>query len=161
MATPEISTLNRGTGGIETAVGVLELAIIATLDFLGAEWKGAQIREAAQIAFEEYYFIQMAELKQFLTRIKTGHYGKIYGKFTPAVFMEWLGLYMDESLKLRAQNAEIQAADERYAERWAAHDKERRAVAALNSPDATAKRQADIDKIMTDFKSKMSANNEQ
>lgn len=129
MKTPEISTINRGEKSTEPAIILYEFVIIGLLEFFGVEWSKEQIRECAELLFNEYYWLHIAELKHLITKVKTGEIEmadgkkfKTYGKFNPQLLMECFSQYADESLKERQQAYERQAGDERYNERWGSRD---------------------------------------
>lgn len=116
MKTPEISTINRGENTTEPAIAVYEFVVLGLLEFYGCEWSKEQIRECAELLFNEYYWLHIAELKHLITRIKTQT--KVFGKFSPAQLMEAFSQYADESLRARQEAFERKANDERYEERW-------------------------------------------
>lgn len=119
MKTPEISTINRGENTTEPAIALYEFVVLGLLEFYGCEWSKEQIRECAELLFNEYYWLHIAELKHLITRIKTQT--KIFGKFSPAQLMEAFSQYADESLRARQEEFERKANDERYDERWSNH----------------------------------------
>lgn len=99
-----------------------ELIILMILEFYGVEWKDELVSETAEMLYDDYYWFTIAELKHFMLMCKSGKFGKVYGKFTPVTFIDWMGQYSEESLKIREQNALSAASDERYDERWASQD---------------------------------------
>lgn len=122
LKTPEISTINRGENSTEPAITIYEFVIIGLLEFYGCEWSNGQIRETAELLFSEYYWFHIAELKHLVVNVKTGAYGKVYGKFNPAFLMDCFAQYAEISMKERAAIAEIKSNEERYNERWGSHD---------------------------------------
>lgn len=97
-----ISSLNAGTGSIEIGKSLFEAALISFLDFYGIDWTDEQFDDCIDIMHSEYHWFSMPELKHFMTRAKSGSYGKVFGKFAPSVLMDWLREYADESLQQRA-----------------------------------------------------------
>jgi hypothetical protein len=87
---------------LENGVLVLQLVILEILDFIGAEWPKNQIQECSELVYREYYWFTIGELKQFSIRVKTGYFGKIYGKFAPMHLMEYFKDYSDEMFEARA-----------------------------------------------------------
>lgn len=79
----------------------LELIILEILEFLGIEWSESLTRQCSELAYQEYYWFNIGELKQFVTRVKLGYFGKIYGKFSPAILMEYLMDFSSEMLVAR------------------------------------------------------------
>ena len=107
MAAPELYRLNLpALSSLEepktNGVLVLQLVILEILDFMGQEWTPNQITECSELSYQEYYWFTIGELKQFAMRLKTGYFGKIYGKFAPAHLMEFLKDYSDEMFEARA-----------------------------------------------------------
>lgn len=97
-----ISALNAGTGNTELGKAVFEAALISLNDFYDIRWTDEQYDDCVEIMHSEYHWMSMAELKHFMTRAKSGSYGKIFGKFSPATLMDWLREYAEESLQQRA-----------------------------------------------------------
>lgn len=92
------------------------------LEFYGVEWSDEQVRECAELLYDDYYWLTLAELKHFTLMAKTSKFGKVYGKMNPVTFIDWLGQYADNSIEIRRQAAISKASDERYNERWGTHD---------------------------------------
>jgi hypothetical protein len=104
LNTPQLSTINYGTGSTENGITLIEAIIVSLLDFYGLEWSAFQIRDTAELWHQEYYWLHIAELKHFITRCKSGKFGKLYGKFSPSVLMSWLDEYATESIEVRSSN---------------------------------------------------------
>lgn len=100
LNTPPLSSLNEP---FINGVLVLQLLIIEILDFLGVEWSENQIQDCGELAYPEYYWFTIAELKQFSQRVKMGYFGKIYGKFSPSTLMEYFKDYAGDMLGARAE----------------------------------------------------------
>jgi hypothetical protein len=66
------------------------------LIFFGEEWKSTTIYDTAETIYADYYYLTLADWKLIAQRIKASHYGKVYGKFTPSVLMDWISLYAGE-----------------------------------------------------------------
>jgi hypothetical protein len=102
------------------------------LEFFGCEWSKSQIREIAEMLFNEYYWLHVAELKHLIMQMKMGEAKvldgdrvvifKVYGKLKPPDLTACFSFYANESLKERQYEAERKAGDERYNERWGSHD---------------------------------------
>lgn len=130
-STPELSTLNRGTGSTENSIMMLEAVVLMLLEFYGVEWSELQVRETAELWSSEYYWLHIAEIKHFLTKCKTGKYGKVFGKFSASTLMEWLGQYAAESMASREElftrkNEQYKYHEEKYShnDRQSDRDKE-------------------------------------
>lgn len=96
---PALSALNEPK---ENGPLILQLIILEILDFVGIEWSENQVSECAKLMYEEYYWFTIGELKQISKRIKTGYYGKVFGKFAPIHMMEYFKNYSDEMWEARA-----------------------------------------------------------
>jgi hypothetical protein len=66
------------------------------LEYFGENWKSTTIVDAAEAIYSDYYYLTFADWKLLAQRIKSSYYGKVYGKFTPAVLMDWIGRYAGE-----------------------------------------------------------------
>lgn len=66
------------------------------LIFFGEEWKADTIYDLAESIYADFYYLTLADWKLLAQRIKSSYYGKVYGKFTPAVLMGWISQYAGE-----------------------------------------------------------------
>jgi len=98
--TPALSQLGRDTEGGMMGINFFDAQLTNLVEFVGAKMSPAQIRECAELAYEECYWFTFAELKQFILRIKTGVYTS-NKNFSPLVFMEFLRMYAEERLCYR------------------------------------------------------------
>jgi len=64
--------------------------------FFGEDWSQSLIYDTAEAIYSDYFYLTLADWKLIAQRIKSSHYGKVYGKFTPAVLMDWISLYAGE-----------------------------------------------------------------
>jgi hypothetical protein len=108
LQAPAISILNKGEGNTANGVKVFSAALISIGEFLGLEWSKSQFQQVASLMFSAYHYWTLAELKHFLLKTKLGDFGKVYGKFSPAMLMEYAGTYNDELLEARASYKPIQ-----------------------------------------------------
>lgn len=70
------------------------------IEFVGASMNPMQIHECAQLAYDQYYWLTLAEFKQFILRVKTSYYTS-NKNLTALVLMEFLKEYTDERLEAR------------------------------------------------------------
>ena len=103
MDTPAISTMNYGEKNTDNGKKVFEALIFNIVKYYGAAWDISQVRDCAKNCFQEWHYLSFAELSHFAKKVKTGAFGKIFGQFTPAVFIEWLRAYADETDILRGE----------------------------------------------------------
>lgn len=94
LNTPALNQLGRVNEEMR-GVAVFQFAILNLVDYMGAGWTQGQITEAGELAYQEAYWLSLAELKLFITRIKTSYY-KSHKNFTPVVFMEFLQEFTSE-----------------------------------------------------------------
>lgn len=102
LDTPSVSMLNVGTKSTENGVRVFQLLVLNIVKFLGAEWSEEQIKDCGKICFDEANYLTFAELSHFAKKAKSGGFEKVYGKFTPATFMDWFTIYTTQNLEERA-----------------------------------------------------------
>lgn len=72
-------------------------------EFFGVTWTDYQMIEVSKELYTNYYHWRIADAKNFVSRCRRLHYGKIYGTLTPAILMEWAGQYNDEWLSASEQ----------------------------------------------------------
>lgn len=101
LETPSVSMLNIGEKSTENGVMVFQALVNNIVKFLGAEWTTEQVLECGKICFDEAHYLTFAELAQFAQKAKSGGFEKVYGKFTPATFMEWFVVYCSDNLEQR------------------------------------------------------------
>jgi hypothetical protein len=118
LGTPQVSALNAGTGSKENGITVFEVLVQAIVKFYGTGW-GAQQREVAEIMHGKYYWLHLAEIRQFSMKAKAGDFnrkdwfkgdngemeewdGKIYGQLTAPVLLKWMERFALESTAARA-----------------------------------------------------------
>lgn len=67
---------------------------------MGGNFSQAQVNRCAELAYTEYHWFTIVELKQFFVRVEMGFYTS-HKNFTPAVLMEFLKEYADERMAER------------------------------------------------------------
>lgn len=95
MGTPALSTLGKDSDGEMVGIAVFMTQIVSVLEFMGIKWTNPQIWECAQLAYDEYHWFSLAELKQFFTRVKKGDYSS-NKNLNPAILLEFITSYADE-----------------------------------------------------------------
>lgn len=95
---------------------LIELFVIEVFEWFGKEISIALIQSLAKTIYQNYYWLRIAELKLFIEKIKAGNWKQIHG-MSPAVLMERLGEFANESMQIREDNAvrtaDMQRSDER------------------------------------------------
>ena len=99
-STPALNQLGKDVDGDMMGITVFNAQFTSLVEFIGAAMRPEQITECAQLAYEEYYWFTLAELKQFILRVKTGVYTS-HKNFSALVLMEFLKQYADERLEHR------------------------------------------------------------
>lgn len=124
-----LSAVNIGTGNTITAQAVIAKLLLDTTAYFGVSWTKIQVTECAAMWVSEYYWMSMAEIKHFLTKLKTGQYSKDdYRHLSPFQLMGWLQEYTDELLIERR----------RYVDEREAAQRHEREVARMTAPDMMA-----------------------
>ena len=95
MNTPALSVLGKAGDGQMIGEVFFHAQLIGLLEYVGIQWTIGQVTECAKTAYSEYYWLTLAELKQFFTRVKAGHYTS-NKNMMPPVFMEFLREYTSE-----------------------------------------------------------------
>lgn len=89
-------------------IAVFQAQIINLIEFMGICWSELQISDCGQLAYEQYYWFTLAELKQFILRVKTSHYTS-NKNFSPLVLMDFLNQYAEERKQARYEHYSQQA----------------------------------------------------
>lgn len=101
LNTPAISSLGE-LNGIRVGIDVLVFAFMGIADFLDLRWNKSQLLELAQLAYDQYYWLNLAEIKQFCMLVKTGSY-EHHKNISPAILFGFLNDYCDKMLYERAE----------------------------------------------------------
>lgn len=110
-----LSAVNYGTGNTLTAQAVIAKLLLDTTAYFGISWTKPQITECAAMWVQEYYWMSMAEIKLFLSKLKAGLYSKQdYRHLSPFQLMGWLEEYTNELLVERAKFHDEREAAARY-----------------------------------------------
>lgn len=101
LETPQLCRMGKLDGEM-FGITIFRGLIADLVGYMGASWSPDQCDECGQLAYEECYWFFLAELKQFILRVKTGVY-KSHKNFSPAIFMEFLQEYAAEMHEIRGQ----------------------------------------------------------
>jgi len=78
--------------------------------FMGEKWSDDQMTDVAKMLYENYFYIRSADWVYFAKKAKSLHFGKVYGKFTPAMLMDWADRFSvewtQESINLSIRGSE-------------------------------------------------------
>lgn len=140
MQTPALSQLGKSRSGYFVGAVVLCHQISSLLKFIGLTWSDEQIGETAHIAYLEYYWLTLAEIKQFFTRVKMGIYNS-NKNINPAILLEFMNDYCST---MKAERYEYFSAEAQKT-KWKApenpvthevfHEKMEQVLNALKAPE--------------------------
>lgn len=91
-------------GDKKEAYAFIVLELLQLCAFFGEAWTPQQLQMLAKEIFAQGHFFKVSELKHFTAQCRAQKFGKMYGKFNPAILMEWL----DEYIKTRFEIIEEQ-----------------------------------------------------
>jgi len=98
-----ISALNKGTGSKARGMSLFAIALVDIISFFGDDaWSDSQILDTAEIFYDECYWFCFPELKHFVKKCKSLKFGKIFGRFNTATFIDWMAQYSSEAHEKRA-----------------------------------------------------------
>lgn len=80
----------------------LGLMILDVFDFFGKEISKSNLQSMAGLIYKNYYWLKFSEFKLFVEKMKGGHWQQVHN-MSPAVFMERLKMFSDESFEIREQ----------------------------------------------------------
>lgn len=70
--------------------------VLAVAEYHGAEWSEFTTRDLAKTLYHEYYSLGVEGWVHFCKRLKAGYFGKVYGKFSPAMLVDYVNIYYSE-----------------------------------------------------------------
>jgi len=97
-----LSQMGKNANGGMLGVTIWKAAIIEVVEFCAWNWNANQIRQAAEMAYEDCYYFTLPELKLFTRRLSRGVYTS-NKNISPAIFLEFLADYNSEILFERAE----------------------------------------------------------
>lgn len=74
------------------------IALVTTqiAEYFGAEWSDFTTKELSKSLYFDYYPMGVEGWVSFCKRLKRGDFGKIYGKFTPAMLVDFVSVHYSE-----------------------------------------------------------------
>lgn len=69
--------------------------------WFGSEINDDLINSMTKSMYSECYFLKISEFKLFIEKVKSGDYGKLFGKMTPAALFLYLKDFIAESFRIR------------------------------------------------------------
>jgi len=72
-------------------------AIITQIaEYYGAEWSDLTTKDLSKTLYFDNYSLGLEGWIHFCKRLKSGYFGKVYGKFTPAMLVDYVNIYYSE-----------------------------------------------------------------
>ena len=125
---PALSGLKKAYGE-ERVMACLALWINDLQSFLNisAKMNTAQIMETCAMIMEDFYFLNLADVRLVMSRAKKGEYGQLYGRIDGQIIYQWFSEYFEERSRSCSENA-IHEAERAKSEVRVASDEEREKV---------------------------------
>lgn len=98
--TPALSQMGQNANGGMIGAAIIKGFIMSLASFGGFDWKEEQIIECAAMAYSEYYWLTLAELKQFFLKVKTAEY-ESHKNISMMILMGFLKDYAELQLSNR------------------------------------------------------------
>jgi len=92
---------------------LLKLSVLDVFNFYGREISSENIKSISELIYKNYYWLKLSEFKLFIEKMKSGHWQQVHN-LSPAVFMERLKQFSDESHEIREMIAETLSKEEKY-----------------------------------------------
>lgn len=95
--TPTLGAVKRQYGD-KFINGYIKIWIINLVEFLniGKNMKDEQITETAEMIFDDYVYLTLADISLVFKRAKRGYYGKVYDRLDGQIILDWFSQYHDE-----------------------------------------------------------------
>lgn len=90
----------------ENILRIIRLMVLDIFSFYGREISEQNLKSTSDLIYRNYYWLRISEFRLFVERMKGGYYTLVHN-LSPAVLMERLKSFSDESLELRTQIGEI------------------------------------------------------
>lgn len=103
---PTLSTLKKYQGE-EVTKAVINSCLIAVNEFFGEKsgLTNSQIEMVSEMLYEDYHYMNIAEIKLCVKNGIKGKYEKVYGKIAPNDLMGWFNSYCNERMEAAAKNS--------------------------------------------------------
>ena len=114
--TPAAACLNSGLSalsvlrkehGEQKVMACLALWINDLQSFLNisAKMNAPQIMETCAMILDDFYFLNLADVRLVMSRAKKGEYGQLYGRIDGQIIYQWFSEYFEERSRLCSENA--------------------------------------------------------
>lgn len=103
---PTLSTLKKYQGE-EVTKAVINSCLIAVNEFFGEKsgLTDSQIEMVSEMLYEDYHYMNVAEIKLCVKNGIKGRYEKVYGKIAPNDLMGWFASYCNERMNEAAKKS--------------------------------------------------------
>lgn len=75
--------------GNDAVYSLVTKQLVRFLDFVGCEWSRVQVEDVVEMILNNHANLTSEQWQLFYVKAKNGHFGDIYGKFTPMLFLKW------------------------------------------------------------------------
>ena len=90
----------------ENILRIIRLMVLDIFSFYGREISEQNLKSTSDLIYRNYYWLKLSEFRLFIERMKGGYFQQMHN-LSPAVFMERLKTFADDSLELRTEIGEI------------------------------------------------------
>ena len=87
-------------------IAYIAVWIVNLNDFVNASQKmnPAQIEETATLIFQDYYYLNLADINLMFKRIKKGEFGQLFSSIDGMKILSWFEKYAGERMQTAAEN---------------------------------------------------------
>ena len=86
----------------ESIIKIIKIMVLDIFSFYGREITENNLKSISDSIYKNYYWLKLSEFRLFIERMKGGYFQQMHN-LSPAVFMERLKTFADESLELRTE----------------------------------------------------------
>lgn len=90
----------------ENILRIIRLMVLDIFSFYGREISEQNLKSTSDLIYRNYYWLKISEFRLFVERMKAGYYPLVHN-LSPAVLMERIKSFSDDSLELRTGIGEI------------------------------------------------------
>lgn len=97
----------RKAHGEQKVMACLALWINDLQSFLNisAKMNAPQIMETCAMIMDDFYFLNLADVRLVMSRAKKGEYGQLYGRIDGQIIYQWFAEYFEERSRACSENA--------------------------------------------------------
>lgn len=91
-----VKTKDDGQKDYTECIMFMNAIVVQIAEYYGIEWSDLTTRDLCKTLYFEYYALGVEGWVHFCKRLKSGYFGKVYGKFTPAILVDYVNIYYSE-----------------------------------------------------------------